>query len=161
MKYTLYDTVTEQEATEFFFSDPKLVLLGLSDEEIVEMYRTKTYELLPDTYYLSIKNEAGKIVCIVKYEYFSSITVNYHMYVSTSEQNNAELYAQIIPMIKKYGTEQDIHKAILIVPSTCTHVNNFAIKSGFEIEGRLKNSFQWRNSLVDLIIYGIEILENH
>ena len=113
MKYTLYDTVTEQEATEFFFSDPKLVLLGLSDEEIVEMYRTKTYELLPDTYYLSIKNEAGKIVCIVKYEYFSSITVNYNMYVSTSEQNNAELYAQIIPMIKKYGTEQDIHKAIL------------------------------------------------
>ena len=148
--------LTQEEASNFFLSDPKLVLLGLSDEEICELHKTNQYELQPDIHYITVR-ENDKILALVKYEYFSSVTISYHMYVASSEQDKSEMYAEMIPMLKNYiANELDIHKLIIIVPSTCLHTQAFALKAGYKEEGRLKNSFVWRQQIVDLIIYGGE-----
>lgn len=156
----MYNTVniTEADATKFFFNDPKLVLLGLADEEIAFMKRDLKYTFMEGSHYIGVQNtETKELVAILRYEYFTTHTINIHMYIS-SKYHHTDVPRSVAECLKEYTVnELKIYKVIIIVPSSCHHIHQFAPKHGFKLEGTLTNSFQWREQVVDLLIYGMSL----
>lgn len=150
-------SITSEIATVFFFSDPILILLGLSDEEMAIMHKLKKYELSEGSNYIGIQDSHDKLVAIVKYEWFTTHTINFHMYIQSKYHHTKEIKS-ITNFIKQYFKDTlKINKAIIMVPSSCDHIHSFAPKYGFKKEGHITNAYQWRQELVDIIIYGLDL----
>ena len=144
-------SLTEQDISKFFTEDPKLCYLGLPDEDLVSLYQHE--ELLwSQTSQVFGITENDKLVSIVKWEYFTKNTINLHMYVGTAFQGKKSL--DIANFVKEYLRDNTKYlKVLLMVPSTCEHVTNFAKYFGFELEGNITKSYTWRNTLVDILIF--------
>lgn len=148
--------ITPEKATEFFFSDPALVYLGLGDEEMYKLAKTRQYAFQDGCEYLGVY-ENDTLQCIIKYNWFTTHCINFHMYMRTN-LHHSESLKNMARTIKAYFIENvPVTKVMLVVPSTCTHVHKFVAKFGFKQEGLLTNSYQWRQEMVDLHIYGLTL----
>ncbi len=157
MTYAIHDDLTSDEATIFFFSDPSLAFMGLSDEELALMYTTKLYLLDDTSHYLAVRDDKNILVCIVKYDWFTTHCVNLHMYISTKFHGTEEV-RKITEIIEQYGKDHPkMLKAVLMVPSSCDQVHDFAPKWGWVQEGRITNCYKWREQVVDIVIYGLKL----
>lgn len=150
------DTITQQELTEFFFSDPNIAYIGLSDEELGIMYKTKKYPLHSGSTYLGVY-DGGELVAVAKYEMFTANCINFHMYIHSVYHNtfNVKEYSEVIE--EKLRDNPDIYKMIVMVPTPCLHVHAFAKRYGMEKEGFIKECFKWRQEVTDLTIYGMPL----
>ncbi len=156
-KYNIIQEVTQQEASDFFFSDPKLALLGLSDEEMACMLRDGFYKLHDGSTYFKVIDSSGAILSIVKYEWFTTHCINFHMYIK-SELHHTIAVKEITDLIAQYGRDHPkMMKAIIMVPSSCGQVHTFAPKYGWKQEGRIKKCYKWREQIVDIVIYGLDL----
>ncbi len=155
MKHRFKD-ISEAQITEFFLNDPNVAYLGLPDDDLQELFYNKTYTLKDNTIYKGIYLK-DELVSILKYEAFTRQTVNLHFYLSSKLHKKG--YAR--------GVEQAIYdyfientkaiKAILMTPQSCTQVQGPAIGFGMVLEGRLTNAIVWRNEVMDVLIYSIEL----
>lgn len=155
MTYVVHSDVNQEEATAFFMSDTKLALMSLDDADLATLVNDEVFPL--DTRAFSVINDDDELCAIIKYEYFTRQSINIHLYVKRRFHHTAEP-PEIVKAVKQYiKDELKINKLLLVLPAPCTHVIGFAKKVGFEKEAHIKNSYVWRQQLVDLIIYGIEL----
>jgi len=155
MTYVVHSDVNQEEATSFFMTDTKLALMSLDDADLATLVNDEVFPL--DARAFSVRNDDDELCAIIKYDYFTRQSINIHLYVKRRFHHTAEP-KEIVKVVKHHIKNQlHINKLLLILPAPCTHVIGFAKKVGFEKEAVMKNSYIWRQQLVDLIVYGIEI----
>lgn len=151
--------ISQNDLTEFFITDPKLMLMGLSDEELALFYKNKKYFINNYSNYMGIKNDDNNLIAIFKWENFTINTLNLHVYITTKLQNKI-ITKTIISLIRDYFLKNsDCNKIIFMVPEPCTHVIKFLTRLGISQEGYLKNSYYWRQKLTGIFIFGYELKE--
>lgn len=156
------DDVSNVQAAKFFLSDPALITLGLCDELIVELHEHRTYTppncLLKGVYKPSAYGNPEELICIIKYELFTSIAVGVHFYIKTSLQCKG-LCLEIQKLAQEYCNKEYpfLSKLQVWVPDPCNHVKKACEKFDMELEGIVKKSVIWRTKVVDLYIYGKDI----
>ncbi len=147
--------VTPEIVTQFFLSDPKLICLGLPDDEISILYHTGQYPC-EDTNIQGLY-EDGELIALNKFEYFTRETINMHFYLS-SELHGTRKLDDIFTFMKKwYEDETNILKVLFMVPSSCKHIHAVAKRYGFKQEGHITKCFTWRQELGDITIYSQEL----
>lgn len=148
--------VTQDDLDFFFLSDPKLVMLGVSDEEIHLMFTNGRYYMSPHSNYFGVRDDES-IKLIVKYEWFTTHCINFHMYARTKDHGTGAAH-KMVPVVKQYFSEiENARKAIMMVPSSCEHVLKFADKHGWVKEGCITNCYYWRQKPVDIVIMGLNL----
>ncbi len=145
---------------EFLIADPKLCYLGLCDQALDYLYHKKTV-LLPEgskLYGIYIEDILG---CVIQSDFWSSICTIFHMYVSTTLQHTG-LTRKIQALMRDHIRDNTSYrKALLYIPSPCEHVIMTAKAFGLKYEGTITNCMEWRQKTVDLVIYGLELYEEH
>lgn len=155
--YTIIDDITEEIATEFFLSDPRLAFLGISDEELHMLHTNKHYSFLDNSHYVGVLKDGKDLVSILRYEYFTPQSINQHMYIN-SNYHHTSVPHEVAQFLLNYAMNTlKIYKIITLIPSNCPHALSFGLKHGFKKEGVITNCFQWRQQLVDLVIYGLDL----
>ncbi len=149
--------VTHDVAAKFFKNDPKLAYLGCADDVLVELYHSESYspnELsqLKGIYY------DNRLIMLFKYEPFSQVAYNCHFYLSSSLHGTG-IFNEVVKELKAWMKKEhpQITKILVMSPSSCIHVPAVVGKYGFIKEGHLTNAMIWRQQLVDLLIYSLEI----
>lgn len=150
--------ISQQRITDFFLNDPKLALSGLSDEELNYMRQHECYPMAADSTYLGIFLE-DQLVAIVKYEMFTTHSINFHMYIKTELQKTNQVEKIVKKVKEHFEALPNILKALIMVPRSCLHVIEFAKKWGWILEGTLSNCCLWRQKIDDIIIYGLMLKE--
>lgn len=149
--------ITNDVAAKFFLNDPKLAYLGCADDVLVKLYYTQDYEPQEMSQLKGIF-DSGQLIMLMKYEFFTTVALNIHCYLSSSLQGRGyfgELVTFIIAWIKQEMPQ--VTKLLVMTPDPCSHIQAMANRYGFIKEGHLKNVVVWRQQTVDLIIYGMEI----
>lgn len=148
--------VSPEEVQSFFNNDPRLCYIGLSDAEIAEMYHTGSYQISPHSNYIAMKYN-DDIISVMKFEWFTPIAINCHMYLHSQLQNQ-DYSLHVTSEFKKYLTEFcRASKALITCPSDCIHIQKYALKQGFVKEGHIKDATIWRTKLNDVLIYSLDI----
>ena len=147
--------VTEEQMTEFFINDPKLCYMGLCDDDLNELYLNKRYAPHHTSYYQGIY-EDDKLVAVIKFEKFSPITVNVHLYIQSSLHGKGKTI-EITDLVCDYLRDTSgIQKVLIMAPRPCVHSCKAAEARGFKLEGTLTNGCIWRKEIVDILIYALD-----
>jgi len=155
MQFILKD-INEAQATEFFLNDPKLCYMGLSDMDMYELYYDKIYTFSPISCYQGVYRD-DELIGMLRYEYFSEVAVVVHIYISAAKQGKG-LNPEINKAVHKHLSEHtQAMKLITTVPEPCVHVQKAIAKLGFTYEGRVTDSYVWRQKTVDLLYYGCKL----
>ena len=101
--------------------------------------------------------DTRKLVAIARFEKFSDLACNFHLYVHTWLQKQG-VATRAKDLAYNYVRDTtNMTKVIVMPPAVCEHVIAAAISWGCEHEATLKNCMTWRNKPVDLHIYSLEI----
>ncbi len=146
------------QVAEFFKQDPALAVLSMSDEALVELHEKGTYS--NDNCKWQGLYLEDELFSIIRYELFTSTTLNTHLYVSTKLQRKG-LALEVQKFLKDWCNKEYpfIKRIQTFVPDPCKHVRKSAEKYNMKYEGTLKKCILWRGKLVDLHIYGKHIGE--
>src|SRR5574343_168996 len=129
--------LTQEILDEFFLSDPALCYQGLADHELAYLY--------------------DDLLLVLCYSAFSDICINIHPYLKTIYQHT-EMFGDIQDILRKYFIENtQVKKIISMSPSPCKHIIKTCERYGFKYEGMIKQSTTWRQEIVDVIIYGLDV----
>lgn len=148
--------LTEQEISDFFMSDPRLAYLSLSDEDLHFMYNNKAYKVKENSAYGGVY-ENDKLILVFKWELFTSITITFHMYLLYDLHSTGVLSKIKDKLIDFFRESTSFQKALVPIPSCCTHVIKASEKMGFVHEATIKDSATWRKELVDILYYSIKL----
>ena len=147
---------TAEQVTDFFLSDPALCYLALPDEDLINLHEKKIYIPSKEEYLFGVW-EKTKLVGIVRYSFFTSTSVNLHLYIHT-EAHKTQLSKDIQQQVKNYIRDYTVaSKIMLMVPKPCHHVQKPAKTFGFVLEGCLTDVLIWRKELVDVYIYSLNL----
>jgi len=147
--------VTPEIVSQFFLSDPKLVCLGLPDDEMTTLFQTGQYPC-EDTNIAGVY-ENDRLIALHKFEYFTAHAINVHFYLN-SELHGTDKLGQIFYFMKNHLEQNtNLMKVLFMVPSSCIHVQKAAEKFGLVKEGHITNVFVWRQEPCDIIIYGHDL----
>ena len=150
--------VSPELATEFFRRDPSLCYLGLPDEALTNLMADDNYILFKDcpSYLWGIYIE-GNLISVVKYELFTSQTINLHIYLC-SYMFDSGAFQKIQESLKQHIIDNTPYiKVIIMCPETCLHIQKSAESYGFVKEGTIPKCIVWRTELTGIIIYGLSI----
>jgi L-amino acid N-acyltransferase YncA len=117
----------------------------------------KEYELHKNSVYIGVKENCD-IIAILKYERFTELALNIHIYTHTWLQHKGTMVG-IRKTILDYCETQPVNKLIIMAPEPCTQVIKAALRYGFKNEGQLTKVTMWRNQIVDLILFGYNLRE--
>lgn len=155
-----FKELTEEQISDFIVNDPKLVYIGLNDNELVYIQENKKYRLTPYSYYIGIE-EKDEVVCVLKWEYFTEHCVSIHPYVA-SKYHGKGMLTKIYDFLWSHFTEQtEIKKVIAFVPDSCNHTIKACEKHGFKKEGHISKCHMWRKELVGVNIYGLDLYDKN
>lgn len=148
--------VNNKDLNKFFFNDPKLAYLGISDDELSYMYEHKEYFMAPSSIHKGVYKGNHELIAVLKYEKFTNETVNCHVYVASKYHKNVDnIVQEVYDCIKDYLTKEGYYKALIIVPEHCVHIQKAAPKYGFQFEAKITKCYKWRQELCDLLIYSV------
>src|SRR5574343_489340 len=148
--------LTQEILDEFFLSDPALCYQGLADHELAYLYANKHYMTNSNMGYLGAYLN-DDLVLVLCYSAFSDICINIHPYLKTIYQHT-EMFGDIQDILRKYFIENtQVKKIISMSPSPCKHIIKTCERYGFKYEGMIKQSTTWRQEIVDVIIYGLDV----
>lgn len=149
--------ITNKQAAEFFLNDPKLAYLGCADDVLVNLYYTQEFIPHEISQLKGIYND-NQLIMLFKYEPFSSVAYNCHFYLNSALHGTGQ-FNEIVLYLKQWMHENnpEVKKILVMTPSSCTHVPAVVSKYGFIKEGHLTNAIIWRQQLVDLLIYSLEL----
>lgn len=149
--------ITKEQITKFFVSDPNLSYIGLSDEDLVHLFKNASLVFNDATHCVGLLDNKNNLIGVLKYEFFSSCTVSAHAYLSTANQNKKLTKELKTCVIDYFKSMNGLKKIICMVPATCGNVHRAMTSMGLVHEGTITKSCMWRQELVDLLIYGINI----
>jgi hypothetical protein len=147
--------ITPEEVTDFFLSDPKLICLGMADDEMIILHETGQYPCENTNIEGVYDNE--ELIALNKFEYFTRNTINMHFYLKSSLHGSGKLDEIFKFMKTHYEQNTDLIKVLFMVPSVCESVHWVAQKYGFKQEGYITKCFTWRKQLTDIVIYSQEL----
>lgn len=150
--------VSPELVTEFYRRDPTLCYLGLPDEALANLMVDESYILYKDCpSYLWGVYINDNLICVIKYELFTSQTINLHIALC-SYMHDSGAFQKVQQALKKHIIETTSYiKVIVMCPKTCTHIQKAAEAYGFVKEGQIPNCIVWRTELTDIIIYGLSV----
>lgn len=151
------EDISDKQLNDFFLEDASLMYLGLSDEEIVSVYKNGKYPKGDSSLYKGVFLE-NVLIYVFKYEMFTNITINLHGYLKTSFQKK-NLVSNIAKVVSAWCIKKGIVKVLLMVPGDCDHVHRMAERLNFKQEGYLTNCYNWRQKCNDIVIYALNLLE--
>lgn len=148
--------VAPEQMTAFFLSDPKLCYMGLCDEDLANLYYNKEYTPSDMAHYQGIYEE-DSLIAVIKFEKFSIVAVNVHLYIKSSLHGKKKTIG-ITDLVCDYLRETtSMTKVLIMAPSSCEHSSKAALARGFVLEGTLTKACVWRQEVVDVLIYALEI----
>lgn len=153
-----FKELTEDKISDFIINDPKLVYLGFSDQDLVQMHQEGKYECSPGSYYIGIEDENEELICILKWELFERQVVSVHTYVKSSLHGKGAINKIYHFLYNHFVENTDIRKVIIFAPEPCIHVIKAAKKLGFKKEGYISNACTWRKEVQGIFIYGLDII---
>lgn len=151
-----FKELTEEEISDFIVNDPRLAYLGFADKELMYMYENKKYNLHDGSIYTGIE-EDGKLICIIKWEYFTLNCISVHPYIS-SHYHGKGLSRKIGQFMQEQLSKNTaIVKVVSFIMEPCEHAVRAAVACGFKLEGHITNCTHWRQELTGVYIYGVDI----
>lgn len=152
-------TITIDQFNQFFKDDPALCYLGLSDQSLDYLYHNGTVIVPPDAIIYGVYID-NALSCCVQSDFWSDICTILHMYVPTTRQRKG-VFRQVQELMQAYLKEHtNYRKALIYIPSACEHVIATAQAFGLRHEATITNCMTWRQKVVDLVIYGLELYED-
>lgn len=151
-----FKQLNEQEISDFIINDPKLAYMGFSDTELTAMYQNKKYPLAPGSYYVGIEDDK-ELIAILKWEAFTEITLNIHLYIASKYHGKGVLKDVYKFLYSHFLKETNIKKLLIMSPDCCPHTCKAAVKMGFKLQAQLANTMMWRQQLVGINIYSLDI----
>lgn len=149
--------ISADDITNFFLNDPNVCYLGLDDNDLTTLYTEKVYNKHSNSNYYGVYNDLHVLMAIYKYEWFTTTTINAHLYLGTKYQKK-RMPQKILEFLIKMSAEQlPAKKVIILTPQACIHVIHSVEKCGFKLEGVLTDAIVWRKELVNLLIYGMKL----
>ena len=147
--------VSKEEVKEFFKNDLNLCYLGLGDQYLAQLYYNDVYACDKDAHMDGVYVD-NELAAIFKYDYFSKICLNIHFYLK-SKYHNTGMLRKMAEFIYPIAKSRGITKMVTMVPHTCPHVLEAMEGLGWNKEGTITKCQEWRQKIVDLIIYGKEL----
>lgn len=153
----LISDVTKKQLNDMFLHDPKLMMLGMADEDIYTVYSTGEFPMKSHSVYKGFFKKNGELIGVAKWEPFTTHSINLHIYVKSLEHHKGYL-GKIHSTLHTWLKENTEYRHVIImVPSPCAHIHQATERYGFKEEGFIPNCFLWRQELVGLFIYGSDI----
>lgn len=149
-------TTTIDEVSDFFLKDDKLSYIGLPDNDLVSLINTGKYVPNPISFYQGIY-ESDELITFVKIEYYTEVAANVHMYISSKLHGTGRSKEIGNFLIDWFTHHTDFHKLIVMAPDCCIPVHKTALKLGFKKEGHITKALRWRDKLVDILVFGLEL----
>lgn len=150
--------ISREEAARFLLADSVLCNRALPDHELDEIAVSGEYKPFDTSRFIGMYND-GIMISVTKWEYFTDVTVNIHVYIS-SLLHGKGVTKEIQGIFKQwFATRTNFAKAVILAPGTCPIVHKSVEIAGFKLEGLLTKAMQWRGELVDLHIYGLDLNE--
>lgn len=156
--YTIKDIEDAKVLSDFFVNDPNLCYLGLPDDDLVNIYNTGEWKPRNTSYFLGVYKE-DKLVCIFKYEYYTSIAMTFHGYLKSEYHHTGEFKKIKNALVNWLLDNTTIRKALVFAPDNCPHVHTAMQGIGMEKEGHIKNALIWRQKKVGLTVYGLDLVK--
>lgn len=151
--------INDKELTEFFLSEPQLVLLGMPDEEMIYLHEHKEFKCGAGSYFVEILGDNGESLGVIRWEFFTPISIVVHMFLR-HKYHHSTVLKDIYQFIYRHLLENTkVRKMIAFITSSCIHVVKAAEKLGFTKNGSIPNCLVWRNEVVGLDIYSVDIKE--
>jgi len=150
--YTL-SPVEGDTISSFFLHDPKLALLALPDEDLHTLK-------VDGKFYLDLNVQAegvyedGEMVGILMWNMFTDMVINMHLYLNSKHHGTGkfkDVHVSILDWAKESGR---VRRIVVFSPASCVHIHHAMLGVGFEQEGRIKEAMEWRQQVVDILIYG-------
>ena len=141
----------------FFNNNLRLCYLGLSDQSLDYLYHRGTVIVPPSSKLYGIYNEKNELISCFQSDYWSEIATSLHVYIP--KKNIFQIYNIKNKIIDYLSMNTNYRKVLFFIPSSCDHVISVMDKFKFKLEGRLINSMIWRQTAVDMLIYGLNIKE--
>lgn len=155
-----FKEVTCDEITEFFLSDPKLICMGLSDEEMVNLFEGKKYECVLNSYYMKAVDDNDfneEIYAIVQWELFTQKSIVLHVRVKSKYQKT-NIVDELHKIIIEFFKNLNMTTLISFSPESCLHTRKCLKRFNFKEECMIPNSIVWRENLEGLYMYSKSLL---
>jgi len=150
--YTL-SPLSEEDVASFFLLDPKLALLGLPDVDL-HILRTERKFSLEGSCRAEGVYEDGEMVGILMWNMFTNMVINMHLYLNSVHHGTGKFKDVHTSLISWAKETPSLTRIVVFSPSTCPHIHTAMLGVGFELEGRMKEAIEWRQEIVDLLIFG-------
>lgn len=149
--------ITNEEAYQFFISEPALTWLGFSDDFIVQLYEHHMFDPGPYSNIRGIYLD-DILIMVFKYEFYSKVALNTHYYLSRLLHKRG-VFEKVVACLNTWIKEQypSIKKILVMSPSACEHIPAIVKKYGFIEEARIKDVVVWRKEICDNVIYSLEL----
>lgn len=148
--------ITLEEAGRFLVEDPLLCERALPDEELENIKNGNGYCPMVQSNYIGVYHY-NLLICITKWECFTSITGNIHTYIS-SLLHGKNVTIDIQAALKEWFIKNtSFHKLLILSPGSCPNVHKAADISGFVLEGTLTNAMIWRGQVDDIRTYSLDL----
>jgi hypothetical protein len=148
--------LSDEQIQDFFLKDPNVSFLGLTDDNLQSMYSQGKY--LSGSHSCMLGIYEGEDLCaIFKWELFTPETINIHLFVGTKWHKTGQMSKIFYFMKNHLETKTSFKKVIAMVPSVCEHVWKPLEHFNFVREAHLTKCLVWRNELVDMFIYSINL----
>lgn len=154
-----FKDVTQESLTEFFLSEPNLVLLGMPDEEMIYLHENKQYTCTSGSSFVEITDDDGTSLGVVRWEFFTQISIVIHMYLRHKYHHGKELKRIYDFIYNHLRDNTKVRKVVAFAASTCKHVIGAVEKYGFTKSGSIPKCLIWRQEVVGLEIYSLDIEE--
>ena len=146
--------IDTKQVHEFLHSDPNLCYLALPDSALDQLYHTGEWKISDAVGLLGVFNEEDKVVCFIRYEPYTTVSVYLHMYVTTVLHKTGAI-RRIKEILREYLHKHnpELQRAFFMVPGCCEHVIGACKALGLTQEGELKDCLVWRQKLTDILIF--------
>ena len=150
--YTL-SPVEGDTISSFFLHDPKLALLALPDEDLHTLK-------MEGKFYLDLNVQAegvyedGELIGVLMWNLFTNMVINMHLYLNSVHHGTGKFKDVHTSLISWAKETPSLTRIVVFSPSTCPHIHTAMLGVGFELEGRMKEAIEWRQEIVDLLIFG-------
>lgn len=152
--------IDNNQLTDLFLNDPKLMYASLGDEELAMLHITDRYYTNDYTTYKGLY-EGDELIGAIKWEHFTTKTITLHMYIKTKYQRTNKVLEAVNTIKEYFRTTSEYLKVLMMVPSSCKHVIKFLKRINIKQEGCITKCYTWRQNIVDLHIFGYDLREEN
>lgn len=150
--------VSPQMVTDFFLNNKETAEMGLPDEELKYLKINKKYYMTSSSMFLGLGEEEGNITLLIRWEYFTPITLILHTYLKSELHGEHVELKKCMDFFFDYLRETThVRKLQAMIAEPCINVVKATERFNFKKEGFVENCLIWRGELKGLHIYGLDL----